>query len=245
MNASVIRFRLDLLIRLIDTTTGESVEERNVRFFRDGKAVRPVARGGGNYVFMDCGRADFYLEACVYGYEPFRMQVRYEALDERLPVIEAFLIPSENAPGSFPVLGLSGSLPGIASIQAVNLNAVCCCISEFDERKRIMKLFGMYRAGLDGIYYGLIHPERQDYEPFTVQKEITRDAVKLERPLREPFSVNAPIARIIFGSVTPQGDYCIRVRNDREKLVHLVRYVVEGEPKFKMVDFHHTESVIL
>ena len=39
MNASVIRFRLDLLVRLIDTTTGGSVEERNVRFFRDGKVV--------------------------------------------------------------------------------------------------------------------------------------------------------------------------------------------------------------
>lgn len=245
MSASVIRFRLDLLVRLIDTTTGGSVEERNVRFFRNRKAARPIARGGGNYVFLNCGREDFILEVCVYGYEPFRMPVQYEALDEKLPVIEAFLIPSENAPGNCPVLGLSGNLPGIQSIQAVNVNATCCCISDFDERRRIMKLFGMHRSGMDGIYYGLIHPDRQNYEPFTIQKEIAKDAVKITHPLKEPFSVNAPISRIIFGSVSPEGDYCIRVRDDREHLLHLVRYVVGEETRFQMVDFHHPGSGLL
>ena len=136
MNASVIRFRLDLLVRLIDTTTGGSVEERNVRFFRDGKVVRPATRGGGNYVFLNCGREDFELEIRVYGYDPFRMSVRYETLEDAMPVIEAFLIPSENGSGGYPVLGLSGRLPGIQSIQAVNVNATCCCISGFDERSR-------------------------------------------------------------------------------------------------------------
>ncbi len=245
MNASVIRFRLDLLVRLIDTATGGSVEERNVRFFRDGKAVRPIARGGGNYVFLNCGREDFELEVRVYGYDPFRMPVRYEALEDAMPVTEAFLIPSENGSGGHPVLGLSGCLPGIQSIQAVNVNATCCCISEFDERRRIMKLFGVHRSGMDGIYYGLIHPDRQDYEPFAVQKEIGKDSVKIDHPLKEPFAVNAPISRIIFGSVTDRGDYCIRVRDDREHLLHLVRYVVGDETRFQMVDFHRPESGLL
>lgn len=242
MSASVIRYRLDLLVRLIDTTTGGSVEEKNVRFFRDGKAVRPVARGGGNYVFLNCGREDFELEVRVYGYDPFRMPVRYETLEDAMPVIEAFLIPSENTHPGYPVLGLSGRLPGIRFIQAVNVNATCCCISEFDERRRIMKLFGMHRSGMDGIHYGLIHPDRQDYEPFAVQKQIGNDSVKIDRPLKEPFSVNAPISRIIFGNVAAEGDYCIRVRDDRERLLHLVRYVVEDEVRFQMVDFHHPGS---
>lgn len=245
MNASEIRFRLDLLVRLIDTTTGESVEERDVRFFRDNAAVRPIARGSGNYVFLNCGRTDFSLEIRVYGYEPFRMYIRYETLDEHMPVMEAFLIPSENAQGSHPVIGFSGNLPGIQSVQAVNVNATCCCISGFDERKRIMKLFAMHGLGMDGIHYGLIHPDRQDYEPFAVQKQIAKDAVKIDHPLKEPFSVNAPISRIIFGSVTSQGDYCIRVRDDREHLLHLIRYVVKDETKFRMVDFRHPESVVL
>ena len=74
MNASVIRFRLDLLVRLIDTTTGGSVEERNVRFFRDGKVVRPATRGGGNYVFLNCGRMDTIPSGCPYGMRRWRMR---------------------------------------------------------------------------------------------------------------------------------------------------------------------------
>ncbi len=245
MNASVIRFRLDLLVRLIDTTTGGSVEERNVRFFRDGKVVRPATRGGGSYVFLNCGREDFELEIRAYGYDPFQMSVQYEALEDAMPVMEAFLIPSENGSGGRPVLGLSGRLLGIQSIQAVNVNATCCCISEFDERRRIMKLFGVHRSGMDGIYYGLLHPDRQDYEPFAIQKVIGKDSVKIDHPLKEPFSVNAPISRIIFGSVTDRGDYCIRVRDDRTRLFYLVRYVVEDEARFRMVDFHHPESGLL
>lgn len=245
MEESVIRQRLDLLIRLIDTTTGGSVEERNVRFFRDNEPVRPVARGGGNYVFLNCGREDFELEIRAYGYDSQRMEIRYETLDEKLPIKEAFLIPSENAPGGQPVLTLSGSLPGIQSIQAVNMSATCCCISDFDERKRIMKLFRMHRSGMDGIYYGLIHPERQRYEPFTIVKELAKDSVKISRPLEEPFVVNAPVSRIIFGSVTAGGDYCIRVRDDGRQLRHLIRYVVEDEVRFRTVDFHSPEREFL
>ena len=62
MDASVISFQLDLLVRLIDTTTGAELEEQNVRFYRDEKQVRPVPRGSGNYVFMNCGREDGTLE---------------------------------------------------------------------------------------------------------------------------------------------------------------------------------------
>ena len=242
MESSVIRQRLDLLIRLIDTTTGASVEERNVRFFRDLEPVRPVARGGGNYVFLNCGREDFELEVRVYGYDPVQTVIRYETLEEKLPVQEIFLIPSENASAGQPVLTLSGTLPGIRSIQAVNMNATFCCISDFDERRRIMKLFRMHRSGMDGIYYGLIHPDRQTFEPFTVVKELAKDSVKISRSLEEPFMVNAPVSRMIFGSVTLAGDYCIRVRDDGRQLRHLIRYVVEDEVRFRTVDFHNPEQ---
>ena len=41
MAASVIRAKLDLLIRLVDTTTGAQVTERNIVFKRDGIPVIP------------------------------------------------------------------------------------------------------------------------------------------------------------------------------------------------------------
>ncbi len=242
MDASVIRCRLDLLVRLIDTTTGAEIEERNVQFFRDHKPVQPVPRGNGNYVFLNCGREDGSLDIKVWGFDPCQVSVEYEKLDSQVPVLEAFLIPSESAASLSPVITYSGKLPGLESVQAVNLGQAYCCISEFDERKRIMKLFKTHRSGMDHVYYGLIHPERQDYEPFTVVKEISESSIKISQPLKEPFSVNSPIARIVFGRVTPEGDYVLRVRNDASRLLYLVRYVTEGDVSFQVVDFHRLEE---
>ncbi len=245
MDASVIHQRLDLLIRLIDTTTGAVVEEKNVRFFRDGEIVRPIRRGSGNYVFLNTGREDGVLEVHVYGYEPCDMTICYESLDPQMPIQEVFLIPSENTIRGQPVLTLSGVLSGLVSIQAVSLFATCGCISGFEERKRILKLFGTHGSGLDGIYYGLIHLEEQTYEPFTIVKEISKDAIQIESPLKEPFAVNAPISRVIFGSVGEGGRYCIRVRDESEHLRHLVRYVVGEEVRYQMVDFHNLTQELL
>lgn len=242
MDASVIRCKLDLLVRLIDTTTGAEIEERSVRFFRDHKQVRPVPRGNGNYVFLNCGREDGSLEIRAQGFDPCQVSVEYEKLDSQMPVVEAFLIPSESAASFRPVITFSGKLPGLESVQAVNLGQAYCCISEFDERKRIMKLFKTHKSGMDHIYYGLIHPERQDFEPFTVVKEISELSIKISQPLKEPFSVNSPIARIVFGRVTPEGDFVLRVRDDATRLLYLIRYVVEGNVDFKVVDFHRLEE---
>ena len=245
MDSSVICFKLDLLIRLIDTTTGSEPEERNVSFFKDGKPVRPIPRGSGNYVFLDCGREDGVLEIMAQGYEPCQVSVEYEMLDRQLPVKEVFLIPSENMASIQPIITFSGQLPGLESVQAVNLGSTCCCISGFDERKRIMNLFKTHRTGMDDIYYGLIHPDKQTYEPFAMVKEISESSIKISQPLQEPFSVNSPIARIIFGKTTPEGNFLIRVRDDAARLLLLVRYVVKGSVKFKTVDFHNLEEAKL
>lgn len=245
MNESIIRCRLDLLIRLIDTTTGAEVEERHVRFWKDGQPVQPIPRGSGNYVFLNCGRDDFELEIEVHGFERCKVSVRYEDLDSQLPVKEVFLMPSENTGVGQRVITFSGMLPGLEEVQAVHLGASRCCISEFDERKRIMKLFKTHRSGMTDIHYGLIHMDRQDYEPFTVEKEISNLAIKICQPLQQSFSVNSLIARVVFGSATPEGKYCIRVRDNSENLIYLVRYVVKGDVRFKTVDFHHLEEVKL
>ncbi len=245
MYPSVIHYKLDLLVRLIDTTTGMTVEERNVMFWRDGKAVRPVPRGSGNYVFLNCGREDCTLDIRVYGYDPCQASIRYETLDCKMPMREVFLIPSEDTGRGQPVITFSGRLSGMEAIQAVSLDAPCCTISEFNEKKRIMKLFTTHRSGMEDIYYGLIHPDRQDYEPFEVVRQTEDDSVEISRPLKEPFSVNHPIARVIFGRAAPDGSYCIRVRDNSDRLTYLIRYVAAGEVKFKTVDFHHLEGVRL
>ena len=243
--SATIRCRLDLMIRLVDTTNGAVVEERNVRFLRDGCAVQPIPRGSGNFVFINCGRENGILEVLVFGYDPARIAIDYGTLDERMPIQEVFLIPSENTTKGLPVITFSGRLPGLEELQAVNTGDIYCCISEFDERKRIMKLFKTHRAAMDDRFYGLIHPDRQNYEAFTVEQEISEAAVKIKEPLKEPFSVNSPIARVVFGSSDADGNYCIRVRDQAERLVYLVRYVVQGDVRYQLVDFHHLDGKAL
>lgn len=237
MSASTIHYRLDLVVSLIDTTTGKPVEERDVRFEKDGQMVHPAPRGSGNYVFVNSGREDHDLRVNVYGYDEYLIPVRYENLDERMPREEVFLIPSENTTKGSPVITFSGKLSGLQSVQAVDLNSTGCCISGFDSRRRIMTLIKSYRSDLEDVYYGLIDTKNRTFEPFVIEKKITEDSVKITRILERPFAVNSPITRIIYGVVGPDGRFCLRVRDDQTKRQFLVRYVVEGEERFAEVDF--------
>ena len=245
MAASVIHHRLDLAIRLIDTTNGYEVEERDARFWKNKEEVRPIPRGSGNYIFLNGEREDCELEVKVYGYDKSAVSIRYEELDKQIPMKEVYLIPSENTKKGQPVITFSGKLPGLESIQAVNLRSTGLSINSFDERKRIMTLFKAHRMNLDDIYYGLIHRDSKTFEPFVVMEELSEASVKVREPLQEPFTNNSPISRIIFGHVGEEGDYCIRVRDDSEHLQYAVRYVVDGEVRFKELDFHHLDGNVL
>ena len=241
MAASVIHHRLDLVIRLIDTTNGYEVEEGDVRFWKNKEVVRPISRGSGNYIFLNGEREDCELEIKVYGYDKSAVSIRYEELDKLIPTKEVYLIPSENTQRGQPVITFSGTLPGLESIQAVSLRSTGLSINSFDERRRVMTLFKAYRMNLDDIHYGLIHMDSKSFEPFVVLEELSEVSVKVKEPLQESFSTNSPIGRIIFGYVGKEGNYCIRVRDDSDYLQYAVRYVVDGGVRFKELDFHHLD----
>ncbi len=245
METSAIHWKLDLLVRLIDTTTGMAVEESDAGFLKDGRQVYPVSRGSGNFVFENCGREDCRLEITVYGYEPCTLIIRYEELDERMPIAEAYLIPLENAVRGGPVVTLSGQLPGLDQIQAASLGLPRCRVSEYNARKRTLKLIKTNSAGMYEKYYGLIHSDGRTFEPMCVEKELSENELSLSRPLTEPCSQKDPIVRIVFGSVSPDGHYTLRVRDDSDQLFYLIRYVVNGETRFKTVDMHLAAEAVL
>ena len=92
---------------------------------------------------------------------------------------------------------------------------------------------------MENVHYGLISGDRTYYEHFMVTNEVPPDMVKLKEPLTETFPVNSQISRVIFGNVSPDGSYLLRVRDNAEQLIYLVRYRVNGEIRFQTVDFHH------
>lgn len=244
MQSIVIRHKLDLVIMLIDTTTGTEIQERKVRFKKGADYVNPFSRGDGSYVFINSGREDFDLQVEVYGYEKMTVPVRYEELNEKTPVKEVFLIPSENNRAGERVLTYSGNLSGLQAVDAVLLGQARVYIKEFDTRKRIMTLFRQGSLSLENGPHGIIHMEGEEgsFEAFEVEKMISSVSVKIKEPLERPFSGNDPINRIIFGKVTPEGNYFIRVRDNANELKGIVRYTFEDDTKFQIVDFHHSET---
>ena len=243
MEASVIHAKLDLAIRLYDTTTGAAVDERNVLFMRDGVPVRPESRGSGIYVFINTGREDFLMRIDVFGYERYEACVRYEELDERLPVCYVFLMPSENTVRGRNTLGFSGTLPFLKKIEAVRLSRFLCVTGDMNQRTGIISVF--HPSGgtitLEECYYALLSADKQSYERIEVEKMVTPKSFKLKCPLEGGFAPNLPIARIVYGIVREDGQYLLRVQDEGEDTKYLVRYEVGEEVRFQVVDFYDQE----
>ncbi len=247
MEAAKICHKLSLAVMLYDTTTGLHVAERNCKFFFDEKPIQPLPRGGGSYIFLNLAQENKKMRVEVKGYEVAEVTVDYESLNPQMPILDMFLIPSENNPYGEQMIALTGQLPGIESIDAVLLSQSYCSSGEYNERERVMKILKKNGLAMENVHYGLLNKNMQEgrYEYFRIEKVIPPSSIKLQEPLKEPFSSNSPIARIIFGQVRPDGTYLLRVRDQATVLKGIVRYVVGGESRFQSVDFHNLKDVKL
>ena len=246
MCGAVIRCRLDLMLRLIDTTTGAAITEGDVRFYWNGEFTRSDPRDSGIHIFLNRGRDNGLMRIEAKGYDPMDLEVDYEQLDSQLPGIDVFLIPSENTYRGGGVITFSGHLSRLEAIDAINVSKPVCSISEFNAKKNTMSLFlPGRRLTMGDVYYGLVNKEDGTYEKFKVEEEKTDTSIRLSEPLKEPFQVNAPICRIIFGSVDKKGNFILRVRDNGGDQNHLVRFTVGGEERFMNVDFEHLDEVKL
>ncbi len=244
MAASVITAKLDLLVRLIDTTTGAYVEERTIVFKRDGIPVRPEPRNPGTYVFINTGREDFLMQIEVFGYEIYKKEVRYEELDERLPECDVFLMPSESMSRGEKVLSFSGTLPFLKKIEAVCLGRPVCFANNYVAKTNALSVF-LSSGGtvtLTDKYYGLLHSDKKSYEKIEVEKSYTPQSVKLKEPIQEEQVSNLAVMRVIFGSVDEDGNYLLRVRDSGTDLKYLVRYELDDEIIFSEIDFNDKEA---
>lgn len=233
---ATIHHKLDFALRLVNTTTGRVVEEYNSKFITGLAGVKTIPKPGGMYLFLNVGSEEFEIDIHVYGYEPQKIQIRLSELQGSVPIREVYLLPLE-APIKEDILTLRGNLSGIEEIEAVSLSEMNCCIKEFDARKRIMSVLNQRNVRFHHVHYGLINRERTQYEHFEVEKEISPQEIKCKKSLEKEFYINQPIARVIFGQIRNQEEYLLRVLND-ENAKYLVRYVVNGEIFYQIVDFH-------
>ncbi|MCR5467365.1 MAG: hypothetical protein K6F37_00250 [Lachnospiraceae bacterium] len=226
---SIISYKLDLVISLVDTTNGRAVPERDINFFRNGEPIRPEKRGEGTFILLDTGREDFDLLTKVRGYYPVTTKIRYELMNENEPLAIVYLIPDGRSLVNLNTVEITGRIPKLSEIEAIGLTKPRCCISDYNARRQEMSVFQMEGSRyLEDVHYGILHAQEETFEHIEIEKNIDAKKMKLRYPLKEPFSVNAPICRIVFGNVEEGGTYRIAMRRQAPETPVILRYLKDG-----------------
>lgn len=241
----VFTHRLDLALRLVDTTSGRNVSGRDVEVFMDGKPVRFSEKAGQLLIFQGLEFRSFRLEIVSRMFERTEQKVELDALDKTLPLLEIHLIPRENYSIGVGLLSLTGTMPGIQELSAVRMGDNACLIREFDPRRRVAKIFNPHHLSLDRVQYALVDPDRCIYEPFQILRMMDEQTLKSDRILELPFKNYFPIASRVSGITREDGSYCLRVRDDATDARWIVRWVMNGQEHFRTIDFRITAQSCL
>ncbi len=240
---AMVKHSLSLVLRLIDSTTGKEILEHNVMFRLSQGIKRPIVKGNGVYLFINIPREDFELEVHVYGYEPKKAKIYFSDLDEQIPFKELYLLPLDYPAGGKEILTLRGKMLGIKAIEAVPLNEVVCSMKEYEERKSIMTIMNPHNVRFSRIHYGLLNTERTQYEKIQIEKEISKTQVKLKQKLQKEWRLNQAVVPIIFGEVSEDGNYLLKVA-DSNNPIYLIRYIVDNKIFFQKMNFHQMEELM-
>lgn len=188
-------------------------------------------------------RENCILQVSVYGYEDVEFTIDYEQLEANLPVKEVFLIPKENRVLENGPKTLQGVLPGINSLMAVPLMMNDCFTREYEERKRIISLLNTHHRQLEHKYYGIVPPAQKNFEVVEIVEQPSQTTIRLKDKLHKEFEPNSAVVRIVYGQVSNDGHYLMRVADNAEKLMYLVRYTVEDRELYQILDFRNVRQL--
>ncbi len=240
---TVIRATLSVALRLIDTTTGKELVETDVRFLKDDNLLKPMRKGEGIWVFTNLSREDFLMHIMVRGYDEEYLEINYETLDPRLPMLDVFLMPSEKNRVGGSVLEICGTLSGLEHIEAINIDRPICSLHSFTEKRGVytMTLLPLGAGGrtvLDSMKYAILSEETKRYDVFEVLNQDSQTSVKIKAPLEGEHKMNDKIYRIVYGRAGPEGRFSLKVRDDGTNLPYLVYFRLGQDEYFKLLDFH-------
>lgn len=235
-----IHYKLDLIVRLVDTTTGKAIGQRQVTFRNEEQVIPFLRRDEGLYILLNRGRNDIELDIRVTGYLPAKVQICYAELSENYPEVEVAMIPEVSTNGFINMLTLTGHCPGMESIVAVSLKKPYGAVGSYLEKKQTLRLY--YTKPLEEMSYAVVHEQQQEFEEFQIRKRIDKLNVKLAKPLEMACRPKEMVVRIVRGMVDKDGTYLLRIQEDSGGTEYLVRYVVNGKAAFKKIS---TESMQL
>jgi len=247
---TVITARLSLAVRLLDTTTGVEISETDVSFYMGDMRVVPMKKGSGTYVFVNMGREDFLMRIKARGFDEYVINVKYESLDPKLPMLDAFLMPSENNHIGGYVLKIEGTLSELEYLEAINLDRPSGAFQSVVVKKNEAKMAILPTAPGGGVAldenmaYILISKNLERYETFEVEKQEKPTSILLKAPLKNEHELNDRIHRIIYGKVGPEGQFLLKVRDDSSKLNYLLHFKVGEDEYLRRIDFHEENGKV-
>ncbi len=239
---TVIRACLALAVRLIDTTTGRSLEERDVRLSRDGTLLTPMNKGSGIWVLTGEDRKDFVLHVYARGFDEEDVPISYETLNPKLPMLDVFLMPSEKNRTAGSVLQINGTLSKLTSIEAIAIERPLCGFHEVVERRGVISMSLLPKTAgskvvLENMRYALASEDGTRYEVFEVKETQTPTQVVLRERLKDEHKTNDKVCRIIYGRAGPKGAFVLKVRDDASHLPYLLRFEAGKHEYFRPIDF--------
>lgn len=229
-------YRLALIVRLLDTTTGLAISGHQILFTENGQALALQRRADGLYVLLNHDRVNMTLQIDAKGYEPVHVTVDYERLSPQFPELEIPLIPLQKAQGFEVFYTLTGTRPGLTAVTAVCIERPVAVIESYVERKRMLKMFSA-RVRMDEHAYALKHKDALQYEEIFLAKRPERLSMKLLHPLSDGCKAQDTLLRIVRGRVESDGTYLLRVRDLGGSNVYLVRFEDKDGVSYEQIDF--------
>jgi len=239
----VIKARLSLAIRLIDTTTGRELTESDIRFRSGEEVLKPINKGEGVWVFTGESREDFSMHIEARGYDPADTDIRYETLDPKLPMCDVFLMPSEKNRVGGSVLTIHGKLSKPESIEAAAIDRPICFYQDVSEKKGVVTLSLLPktpggRVVIDNMRYALISEDGSRYDVLEVTDCVNPARVVLKDPLTGEHKTGEKVCRILYGRAGPGDTFTLKVRDDGSMLPYLIHFTAGGNEYFRPIDFH-------
>lgn len=238
MPGDVVSHRLDLLVRLNHAVTGNTIADGRAMFFRDRERLKLRMTNDADWVGTDIGRHDFELGVNVRGFEKAVVPVRYEVLDQTMPMVNILLIPEQTEWNKPSLLTLEGSLNGIEELQAVPLKGKDLYAVSYQEEDCTLSLYNPHKKNLRLSFYAIVDQKRQEFEIITVLKTLPDGMVKIDHSLKKSLDGRSPLVHPVYGMVSGEGRYLIRLPGEREdeKTNWILRYVVNGKEYFRTTD---------
>lgn len=241
----IIRHQAGLVLRLIDTATGQEIQQAERLFWRNGKPLRPMSRPDGKLIFLAFPPEACELTVQVAHYLPQTVTLTEAQLTQRPPLVELHCIPDASYTARWPCHTLEGEYPAITELDAVRCSDTACLIRSFEERKRMLTVFNPHHLMLERTFYAVVNPDADTYEPIRIEKQVDDQRFRVAELLQQPFRNHFPVARRVLGAVPEPHRYVLRVPADSSSPRWLVRWRSGGVDRFQLVDFLLPETTRL